>query len=281
MFCQKLSSVIFSPAVRCRNSNLIFSQIRFTHIVKRRTLPPFRRDRINPLIVGPLLRENIINKYRDPADYIYDYVEDTDLRPSKPIKVLLINHVDELGVPGDIVEVDQERARFELILSGLATYASPFNLKKYQNLIEKRDKERIGPSSPFSRVTVKRLEKEVIEVVVSDNVEWTLQKWHVKVALRKAGYNVPDYAIELPKTEISGPDIQGKEGKDFAVTVTINNHEKVPVRCCIHHAGLPLKEHWFRAPRTILLPEEQGELLGSMFVHEKVEEEVEEELFEA
>ncbi len=261
------------------NKSLNSSQIRLTHILKRKVLPLMPETLINPLIVGPFLKEKI--KYEEPrevADYIYDYVQNTSSRKYDTIKIILLKHVEELGVAGDIVDVNRPIARFQLISGGFADYASPYNLIKYKDLIESGAKGKVGPSSAFVFSTVRRLAKEVILVEMNDKEEWIIDRSHVRIALRKAGFVVPQNSIELPKTPISGPDIAGKQGKDFAVMITINGQEKVPVRCVVHHLGQPIKPNWFRAPRFVLLPEEQSELLATMPVQEKLDEmEAEEE----
>lgn len=50
---------------------------------------------------------------------------------------------------------------------------------------------------------------------------WTLKPWHIRVSFRKCGYIVPEYAITIPETPISGPNMD-LEGKEFFVTVTVS-----------------------------------------------------------
>lgn len=49
---------------------------------------------------------------------------------------------------------------------------------------------------------------------------WTIKPWHIKVSLRKCGYEVPEECITLPPKPISGPDMALQE-KEFYVTVTV------------------------------------------------------------
>jgi large subunit ribosomal protein L9 len=64
---------------------------------------------------------------------------------------------------------------------------------------------------------------------------WTIEPWHIRASARKAAVIIKDdSSIEMPPEKISGPDLS-LEGKEFYVTVTINNKEKVNVRCRIHH----------------------------------------------
>lgn len=257
---------------------LNYSPIRSTHVLKRKVRPQYGQRLKSPFICGPFWNPKIAYKEpREVIDYLYDHVENTNSRDFDTIKVILLRHVEELGVPGDVVEVRRPYARFQLISAQLADYASPYNLIKYKDLIESGNKERVGPSSAFVLTTVRRLAKEVILVEMNDKEEWVIDNKHIRIAFRRAGFVVPQNSIQLPKTPITGPDVAGKEGKDFAVIITINGQEKVPVRCVVHHYGLPLKPNWFRAPRFALLPDEQSPLLDSMPVLPNIDEKDEDE----
>lgn len=119
---------------------------------------------------------------------------------------------------------------------------------------------------------------------------WTLEPWHVRTSFRKAGFVVPEHAIEMPPVTIKGPDLSLQD-KEFYVTVTvsillcvcavllsydvkiydvllllqINKTEKVNVRCRIHHWAtgldrLPWTEFHWKKPKEPLIPEQAAEL---------------------
>ncbi|KAH9407135.1 54S ribosomal protein L9, mitochondrial [Tyrophagus putrescentiae] len=207
-------------------------------LLKRKVKLPNQPKPTSNLVVGPFIREHRwYQKPRPVADYIYE-----------ELKVLLLTTVDELGVAGDVVDVDRDFARHRLLSSQAAVYADPYNLAKYRSLIEEGSKDRTGPSSAFVMPTVKRLAREVIVLTVNDLKPWTLTADHVRVAFRAAGYAVPNECITLPATPIRGPDVEGLQGRDIAVKVTINGQETVHVRCLLHHKGLPLRLDWDREP---------------------------------
>lgn len=269
---------MYSPSLSriCLAKNLtkthLTNQVRSVVILKRKVKLPSQPSLQSKIIVGPFLKEKPnFHTPRPVADFIYEEVEDTDLKEESKLKLILLKTVDELGVPGDIVEVDRDFGRFNLISSKKAVYASPYNLKFYKELIETGSKDRVGPSSAFVGPTIKRLANEVVIVVMNDENPWIIQPKHIRIAIRAAGYHVPEDCIELPKQAIQGPDIEGKQAKDFAITITINNKEKVNVRCMIHHKSLPLRLNWNRKPRYILL-EEQRELLEKMPCKDALEE---------
>ena len=53
---------------------------------------------------------------------------------------------------------------------------------------------------------------------------WTIETWHIRVNFRLAGVHIlDDNCIELPKTVISGPNMNF-EGKDFVIHVTVSTN---------------------------------------------------------
>ncbi|CAL1288213.1 unnamed protein product [Larinioides sclopetarius] len=127
--------------------------------------------------------------------------------------------------------------------------------------------ERAKYSSIQAGMLVKVLSKSTIPVFMNHKEPWTVEKKHIHVAFRVEGFLVPEDAIELPSTPIEGPDLE-KESTDFAVYVTINNTEKVPVRCRLFHIkpGLEtakLSDELYLDKCEPILPE-QKELLESM-----------------
>jgi hypothetical protein len=84
------------------------------------------------------------------------------------------------------------------------------------------------------------------------------------MSFRRAGIHVPEDAISLPEEPICGPNME-LENKFFEVTVTINNTEKVPVKCIIHHWStyasdkLPPAEDVADKPRLPVFPVAESE----------------------
>lgn len=92
-------------------------------------------------------------------------------------------------------------------------------------------------------------------MLVNQENDWTIEKWHIRAAFRRCGFWVPDHAIKMSDRTISGPNLD-LEKKIFLVTVTvkystneinlrnmnlkalgfqINNVETTPVRCIVRH----------------------------------------------
>lgn len=196
--------------------------------------------------------------------YLYEMVEDTNVRKKDPVKVILTKPVEGLGSVGDVVEVKPHRARNHLLLPGLAVYASPENLEKYSNLIETSE-IKDQPSSPFALRTAEQLSTRVISLSMNMKNPWQVEPWHVRVAFRKAGIIVPEEALTLPAKPITGPDLDLQD-KEFLVKVKINDKEEANVRCRINHYSVNPREripwkafHWEHVAEPIF-PEEAEEL---------------------
>ncbi|XP_055335865.1 39S ribosomal protein L9, mitochondrial-like [Paramacrobiotus metropolitanus] len=76
------------------------------------------------------------------------------------------------------------------------------------------------------------LNDTVCNVFLNLHTPWTLEKWHIRAALRQNGIWVPDEAIELPSQEITGPH-RDQHGKYFSIFLTINKKERACVLCRI------------------------------------------------
>lgn len=174
--------------------------------------------------------------------YEMDAIQTED-EPAPPVKVILLEHVEGVGSAGEVLTVEANVARTQLILPQRAVYGDEFNLKWFKNLIENADRSE-APSSKLSPETIKRLRSSVFLVVMNGRKGWTVEPWHVKVAMRSGGLIVPESSIFLPTEPIEGPD-EEKENKVFIVNVKINEKEVKPTRCVIHHIDKPFKEEWF------------------------------------
>ncbi|XP_050705527.1 39S ribosomal protein L9, mitochondrial-like [Eriocheir sinensis] len=204
-------------------------------------------------------RVELVKAYKNPRSrrlkarhFLYDLVENIDVKKQEPVKVILKTSVEGLGSRGQVVEVSPHKARNQLLLPGLAVYASPENLEKYSSLIADVSQED-QPSSPFALSTSKLLSEMVIYLNMNKDNPWVLEPWHVRVSFRKAGVMVPEEALTLPPHTIAGPDL-ALQGKEFAVMVKINNKEEAAVRCRINHFASNPKDRLLNQGRFWELP---------------------------
>lgn len=188
--------------------------------------------------------------------FVYDLIEDGNTIRKPDVKLILTDYVEGIGFKGDLVTVRPNRGYRELILPGLAVHDNPENREIYGTNVKLLEKRR----SPFIERTINVFQKRMVYVTMNKFNEWTLEPWHIRVSMRKAGlYVMNDSQIQLPKEPITGPD-PAKQGKEFYVTVTVNNEGTAKVRCRLHHFSLDPKqrelyvfEHWKR-PADLLLP---------------------------
>lgn len=228
-------TALFQSTLKTFTDN--FTQSTRNTFVFKRKMPPNLPKKNEP--VGKLKSRH----------FVYELIENTAVRPKPALEVILTTFVKGIGQRGDIVKVKNNVAYNELLLPGLAVYNTPENRDKYKpdpNAVKKEDDK----SSPFAEQTVYLLEKLLFALVMNKDHPWTVEPWHIRVALRKVQIYVPDEAIELPSTPITGPDMT-KQDKVFTAVVTINNMEKANVRFKIHHWAtdpserLPyVFEHW-------------------------------------
>ncbi|KAL6255781.1 hypothetical protein P5V15_013024 [Pogonomyrmex californicus] len=228
-------------------------QTRNTFILKRR----------NPV---PLYKKNSKPHRLRSRHFIYDLVEDTNVKRKKPLDLILTEYVSGLGNVGTRISMHPEEAYPKFLLPKRAVYATPENIEKYTKLATDQGDDTLFSSVSVEK-TIKYLSRKRISIVISKDVPWTLEKWHVKASFRKAGIHVPEDAITMPEKTISGPNMDF-EGKQFYVTLTINNREQVKVRCCLHHwtpdksAQVYVKEFW-KLPSEPIFPEDKP-ILDSM-----------------
>lgn len=175
----------------------------------------------------PLHKKGAAPRKLKSRHFVYKLVEDGNTLKKSDISVILTKYVKNLGYPGDVVSVRPNAGYYKYILTGIAVYDSPANRKKYGADLVEQGKRR----SPFIERTMETFAETDVEVVMNNIQSWVLEPWHVRVSMRKHGIFIAnDSQIELPTTEIAGPDA-GKENKLFYVTVTINGEERVKVRC--------------------------------------------------
>ncbi|CAK9822334.1 39S ribosomal protein L9, mitochondrial [Anthophora retusa] len=202
-------------------TNVIVQQTRNTFILKRKYPPRLHKK----------YEKTVRLKHKH---FIYELVENTNIKKQKMIDVILLETMKDWGVKGQMIQVPSIKGYETLILPKLATYATPENIEKYviKDALIKQDV--FGYSSQFVERTMTLLSQCYLRIRMSLDVPWTIEKWHIRTSFRCIGFIVPEDAITLPEKTISGPDMS-IENREFYVTVKINNREEVKVRCKIHH----------------------------------------------
>lgn len=203
--------------IKCANLNSLHQN---TFILKRRWPARLHKKNEKPKILRG-------------KHHVYDLVEDLSIKKRPNLEVILTAFVSGIGDRGDIVSLPRTKAYNNLLLPGLAVYKTDENVSKYASIQDEASKQ-VTHSSAHAQRTVNVLESRMLSVIMNKDHPWVLEPWHIRASLRKAGMHAAEGTIELPKEPITGPDLL-KQGKEFIVTVTVNNMEKAKIRCRIHH----------------------------------------------
>ncbi|KAE9552652.1 hypothetical protein FO519_004131 [Halicephalobus sp. NKZ332] len=166
----------------------------------------------------------------------YELVEEETSTPTGPLKVILLQDVEGVGHQFDIVEVDRELARNDLLLTKKAAYASPFDLK-YYGAMKERMKDELAKRVriPFESLKIGReLQKLVVPITVSMDNPWTLGKTIILASLRQIGVEILDEGVFLSSEPISGPNFQ-YEAKLIRFYIVINKQYVVPMLGRVSH----------------------------------------------
>ncbi|XP_053946954.1 39S ribosomal protein L9, mitochondrial [Anastrepha obliqua] len=240
-----LKTWCFNSINLLKSSATLQQQVRTTFVLKRKYDPLLHKTNAKP-------------KKLRAKHFIYELVEDTNVKRRPNLELVLKTYVEGVGEKGDVVSVRPNFAYNKLLLPGLAVYKTEENIKLYSKTEE--DKQTITHSSAFAQRTINNIERFSLAVVMNKDHPWVVEKWHIKASLRKAGIHCPEECITMPDAVIEGPDMN-KEGKVFYCTITVNNMEKARLSCRIHHWSTDPSERLPYVPEYWKLPTEP--LFGS------------------
>jgi len=206
-----------------------------TSLVLKRTTVIVKRVHKPPLVTGPGITQRQIDQSGAPrvedAKYVIYSVEEPR-QPEHEVKLILMRTVDTYGKKGQIVSVRYKFAHKHLLIPGFAVYHTEENLEKYKDILIPENIQH--HSSESSRILMNYWSARVLDVIMNMDVPWTIEKWHIRVALRKHGLWTSEDRITIPGGEISGPDLS-LDGKEFVSVVDVSHLEKLKIRCRIHH----------------------------------------------
>ena len=125
-----------------------------------------------------------------------------------------------IGSAGELVAIKERAAYNKFLLPGLAVYATPENLEKY-NCKEFAAKNINIYNSIHLQNTLKELKNKPLMIFMSSTKPWTLESKHVAMYYRMAGMYVHESIIEMPPEPISGP-LKDAKTFDFEVKIQVN-----------------------------------------------------------
>ncbi|CAJ0963400.1 unnamed protein product, partial [Mesorhabditis belari] len=140
-----------------------------------------------------------------------EVVEQEPTTPTGNIELILMEDVEGVGHQFDVVMVETDYARTELLPTRKAVYASPFDLKYYGDMKEKmKDELASRVRIPYEYLVVGRqLQKMVVPIKISMDNKWELNSTVIKASLRQIGVDILDDAIYVPSDPpITGPNFE-------------------------------------------------------------------------
>ncbi|GFR62053.1 50S ribosomal protein L9 [Elysia marginata] len=120
------------------------------------------------------------------------------------MECILTDFVEGLGIRGDLVKVKRSVFHEELYPALLAVYASPENMAEFKEERKAKGIEKLESRlGVFARMAMKELNHLQLEVPMSTDQEWTLDKTHVQVAFRLQGVELDQDCIVLPEEPVT------------------------------------------------------------------------------
>ncbi|KFP70889.1 hypothetical protein N310_09561, partial [Acanthisitta chloris] len=135
---------------------------------------------------------------------IFRLVQDTKHLPRGQMQLLLTQPVENFGNRGDVVTVDKRVGRNKLLPQGLAVYASPENLRRFEEeKLQQEGKVEVRQTQSGEK-TLKFLRSCRLEVGMKNNVKWELNNEIVaRHFFKNLGVSVPPHALRLPEEPIT------------------------------------------------------------------------------
>lgn len=186
------------------------------------------------------------NEHERGDFHVYDVVEETHKNPKPDMSVILTGYLEGFGDTGDTVVVTCHDARHYLLPAQLAVYDTEENRAKIRNLKQQLKIDDSVERTPFSAVTARELEERLtLPVIMSPHKPWTLEKFHIRVALRKVGVVVEsEDCIALPEDPVTSPC-------EIYFRLTVNGLDTVKVKAAVAHWSIDLDGNVMREPIEI------------------------------
>uniref|UniRef100_A0A914M2K1 Large ribosomal subunit protein bL9m n=1 Tax=Meloidogyne incognita TaxID=6306 RepID=A0A914M2K1_MELIC len=193
---------------------------------------------------------------RPPTDHQdftkYEAIEDKQYQePAPPIKMILLEDVDDVGDKFEILELSDNLAH-KLYLTKKAAYASPFDLeyygKKKEEFLAQKDTKIAKMPRDLAKIASK-ISSTIVPIYVSIRNDWVLNPLILATSMEQHGIRIPVKCLHLAGGEpMKGPDLK-EDGRLIRFYATIEDKLIVPLLGRILHVSLD--------EDTNLFPEDQ------------------------
>lgn len=174
--------------------------------------------------VDPVSEDGYYVKRLKRRHFVYCLEENTLQNKLGKMPVVLYEDVDGVGMIGDVVDVPKRLVRSILMPSGAAKYPTQENIDTIRKLHPPGSRPK---RSIWANKCKQELMAKTCYIPMNPNVEWTLNKGHVRVALRKGGIYVAENCIQIPSEPITGP-------KEFMLQITMNGYDTFEMKAVVN-----------------------------------------------
>jgi len=217
--------MLLRAQLKCLFRQACAVQVRNTYIF-RHHFPPEKTPEGQPQRSPELQSYQKYDIIAEPADF-----------QLRPVTVILLEDVEGVGHQFDILEVDSDKARDELVLPKKAVYASPFDLE-YYGALKERMKEELESRIrvPFEYVKIgRKLQSMFVPIHVSMDHQWKIDNSIVAASLLESGIEAKARDVYIPKkSELSGPNFD-LEAALLRFYVVVNYQYVIPMVGRISH----------------------------------------------
>ncbi|CAF0864840.1 unnamed protein product [Brachionus calyciflorus] len=148
------------------------------------------------------------------------------------VDLILTEYVEGIGHKGELVNVPRHTAYYELLPSRLAVYPTDEYLEMY-----KADREALvskSKVSPYAMKTKEELSNMLLDVPMNIDSEWTLNKDHIRIALRYNKVMSTNDSIFLDESlKIDNKNWKNFNQELFVVKLKVNDYVTVDLKCRI------------------------------------------------
>nr|XP_060614079.1 large ribosomal subunit protein bL9m [Anolis sagrei ordinatus] len=182
----------------------------------------------------PLSKEGREPRMKHRRFRVYRLVEDTKHSPKEPLTLILTQTVEDVGNCCDVVSVDKSFGRNKLLAKDKAVYASPENLKIFEEQRQLRLEGKLPKLQTHTAVkTVRFLRNCTLEIGVNECEQFELTKEIVaRHFLRNLRVVVPPHTMKLPEEPIT-------ELGDYWCDVTVNGLDTIRVPMSVVQQAYP------------------------------------------
>lgn len=190
-------------------------------------------------VVERHVKASLVPKGKDPRSFNlksrhfqYKLVDCLHTKKWGNIDLMLTEYVEGIGHKGEIVNVPRHTAYYELLPARLAVYPTEEYLEMFKEARQSlATKSKV---SPFAMKTKEELSKIILDIPMNVKSEWTLNKDHIRIALRCKKIMSTNDSIIIDETlKIDNTNWKSYNQEPFTVKIKVNDYLIADLKCRI------------------------------------------------